>query len=201
MPDRSCAAIILAAGPSSRLGQPKQLLQLNDESLLRRTTRMAIESGCAPVYVVIGSHSGLTARELNELTAIAVINPDWIHGIASSIKCGLNSLLALKPVPSNVMLLVCDQPKLTSDMLCHLIEVHTRSTAPITASQYAGTLGVPAIFSEALYPELKNLEGQHGAKRVISKYLAVVNVVSFPGGAFDIDTPAQILLLRNSEQQ
>ncbi len=192
MRDASCAAIILAAGPSSRLPQPKQLLTTDGESLLRRTSRLALDAGFSPVVVVLGSEAPKFEPELRNLNVRTVLNRKWQDGMASSLKCGLAAIEALNPIPANLLVLVCDQPKLSQTILQALLNKHHSSKAQITASTYAGTRGVPAIFSQTVFPELADLRGDQGARRIIARDPRRVETVDFPGGADDIDTEADL---------
>ncbi len=189
MRDDSCAAIVLAAGASTRLGQPKQLLTIGGESLLRRTARLAVQAGFSPVIVVLGSNAEQFESQFHDLEVHAVWNPKWPEGMASSLKCGLDAVEELKPIPANLLVLVCDQPKLSISILQALLNKHRSANAQITASSYAGIRGVPAIFSRAVFPELATLHGDKGARRVIARDHLRVDEVDFPGGDDDIDTP------------
>jgi len=150
MPE-SCGALILAAGASSRLGQPKQLLQVNGESLVRRTVRLAAETGCSPVCVVVGAHAEQVTAELRSLKTVTFFNADWREGIGSSVRCGVASLLQMDPSVSNIILLVCDQVRLSADVLQELRSMNDSHGSDIIASEYAGTLGVPAIFPKEFF--------------------------------------------------
>lgn len=192
MPDASCAAIVLAAGSSFRLRQPKQLLTIDGESLLRRTARLALDAGFSPVAVVLGSEAPKFEPELRNLNVRTVLNRTWQDGMASSLKCGLAAIEVLNPIPSNLLVLVCDQPKLSQTILQALLDKHQSSKAQITASSYAGTRGVPAIFSQTIYRELADLRGDQGARRIIARDPQRVETVDFPGGANDIDTETDL---------
>ncbi len=191
----NCAAIILAAGASTRLGQPKQLVAVDGETLLHRTARLAIQVGCLPVVVVLGRDAATLAGEVEGLGASIVINDEWQTGMASSLSRGLQAVLAAKPHQLRVMILVCDQPKLDASVLRELLTTHTAKEALIAASRYQGTNGVPAIFSRELYPELLELTGDQGARRIIQLHLAEVVSVDFPGGGFDLNTPEDLARL------
>jgi molybdenum cofactor cytidylyltransferase len=182
------AAIILAAGASTRLGQPKQLIKIDGETMLRRTTRLAIETGSSPVVAVLGRDAATLTRELDELPAFIVINHEWETGMASSLTRGLQAVLAANPDQTNVMVLVCDQPRLDASILRNLMASHAKGRSAITASRYHGTLGVPAIFSRAIFSELMQLTGDQGARRILQHHFEEVASVEFPGGEFDLDT-------------
>ena len=110
------AAILLAAGASTRLGHPKQLVRFQNQSLLRRSAALALESGAEPVYVVLGSYAANLQPELEGLAVKVVVNPDWEEGMGSSLRCGIAEMQRETPGASSVLVLVCDQPLLTIAM-------------------------------------------------------------------------------------
>lgn len=181
-------AIILAAGNSSRLGQPKQFLLFEGETLLARAVRAAREAPCIPIVLVTGDNSAPG----KDPGIITVPNEKWADGLGTSIRCGLQKLLAQAPESEGVILLVCDQPHLDADVLRRLIERQHESNHPIVASQYAKTLGVPALFLRECFSELQDLPAAAGAKRVIQSDPTRVAAVDFPLGAVDIDTAADL---------
>ncbi len=195
-----CAAVVLAAGASTRLGVPKQLLRVDGETLLRRTVRAALEAGCSPVAVVLGPQAGIIFSDLNGLNAIPVVNANWRSGMASSLHAGLVEIARHDPERPNVLVLVCDQPAVTAEVVQSLLATHARQGKLITASAYANTLGVPAIFSAAVIPELLALTGDEGARSVVGRVPARVADFSFPGGATDIDTPEDARMLLKNEK-
>ncbi|MGA7525529.1 MAG: nucleotidyltransferase family protein [Acidobacteriaceae bacterium] len=189
MPDTGCAAVVLAAGASTRLGQAKQLIELDGESLLRRTARLALEAGCAPVVVVLGYEAERIAAELTDLSVEPVVNPEWRQGMGSSLRCGVAAPVICRIMPTNILLLVCDQPRLTVDHLRALLAHHAAESVAITASQYAGRMGVPAVFAAGIVPELLQCTGDQGARELIRLDATRVQLVPWPGGAIDIDRP------------
>ncbi|WP_158748630.1 NTP transferase domain-containing protein [Acidobacterium sp. S8] len=185
---KNCAAIVLAAGASTRLGQPKQLLRLNEESLLRRSVRLAAEADCSPIFVVLGFESMRMKQELQDLDIEPVINSDWKSGMGSSLRCGIEALIREIPAPQRVLLLLCDQIKLSSEILSQLLLASEESSGHIIASRYAERLGVPAIFPNRFYADLLHVEGDQGARTVIQQHAHQVIAIDFPNGAIDIDT-------------
>lgn len=183
------SAVILAAGASKRLGQPKQLIRIQGESLLRRTARFAVQAGCSRVWVVLGYAPDQMRPELGGLPVQMLINAGWSQGMASSLRAGIS---AAQVSADAVLLLVCDQVRLTADHLRTLLERHRERHAPITASEYGGRAGVPAIFSARLYPELMQIEEDRGARAVIERHGAETEMVPWPDGALDLDTPEQL---------
>jgi molybdenum cofactor cytidylyltransferase len=106
-------AVVLAAGSSSRMGRPKQIIQFRGESLLRRAALAALAGGCSPVVVVTGAYAELSQCELDGLDVREVFNPRWQTGMASSIRVGLNTLLAADTNASAAVFLPCDQPHIS----------------------------------------------------------------------------------------
>jgi molybdenum cofactor cytidylyltransferase len=204
---RKLGAVILAAGGSSRLGRPKQLLALNGETLVRRAVRAASEAGCHPVIVVVGEigdtiRSELDIRDsrissglaLENLTrAMIVENAEWRNGIGTSIRRGLQQLP--RSVDA-VVLLACDQPFVDASIVGKLIAAWEETGRPITASYYANTLGVPALFDRSCFEALLNLPDDSGAKSLIAARPDDVASIAFEDGAIDIDTPADFERLR-----
>ena len=184
------AAVVLAAGASRRLGQPKQLIQIAGESLLYRTARLAIEAGCAPVFVVLGYQARRFAAELASLAVEAVVNANYSSGMGSSLAWGVAAARRSRPEMDALLLLVCDQPRLTVDHLRRLLALHARGTAAITASSYGGRSGVPAVFARSLFPELEQIEGDRGARDLILSHGA--QTVDWPEGIYDIDLPEDL---------
>lgn len=189
----SIPAIILAAGASRRLGRPKQLVRITGETLLARTLRTALESGAGPIFVVLGARGEEIATSVDLSTAHPVVNPDWEKGIATSIQAGIHALRQLHPDANAVLLLVCDQPRLSEEHLRRLIEAFEQASQPaIVASQYAGMTGIPAIFPASQFSKLNTLTGDVGARSLLRNPDCSVVTVLFDGGQVDIDTPSDI---------
>jgi molybdenum cofactor cytidylyltransferase len=183
------AAIILAAGSSSRLGQTKQLLQFQGTKLIEGTINAARGAGCNPIIVVTGSNSPEVASAIKSEDICIAANPEWERGIGTSIRTGIQQLSELSPGIEAVALLVCDQPFVTANVVTDLIQLWSHGEGPIVASAYSETLGVPAVFA-ARFDELVHLPDDSGAKPVIMKNPERVAAFSFPEGAMDIDTAA-----------
>lgn len=183
-------AVILAAGSSSRMGRPKQTLRFRGESLLRRAAQAALGAGCYPVIVVTGAHSDLSRRELEGLDVREVLNTSWETGMASSVRVGLEGFISTDRDADAAVLLLCDQPHVTADIISGLVAAYRSTGSPIIASTYGGTFGVPALFSRALFAELTRLEGMSGAKEVIRRHTQEAHFLPFRHGEVDVDTPA-----------
>src|SRR5580658_1234454 len=109
MSEPSSAAIILAAGASSRLGQAKQLVKIDGEPLLVRTARLADEAGCQPIIVVLGFEADRMRGVLDGFRVIVAVNENWRAGMGSSMRCGVETALQIIPPPEDILLMVCDQ--------------------------------------------------------------------------------------------
>jgi molybdenum cofactor cytidylyltransferase len=177
------------------MGEPKQLLQLAGRSLLRGAALTALSSSCKPVIVVLGAHVDQLRRELVDLDVLVEANSVWMNGIGTSVRCGIEAVRRQRAVDSAVLML-CDQALVTPQLIDELIAAHRRTGAPIVACEYAETVGVPALFSRALFDELAALGGDTGAKQVIARHVDEVVRVPFPAAAFDVDTPEDLARLR-----
>jgi molybdenum cofactor cytidylyltransferase len=189
---RAVGVVVLAAGASRRMGEPKQLLRYGGESLLRRAVQAALGSRCRPVVVVLGAHAEVLRGEA--AGAQVVVNEEWAEGMSSSIRCGLRALDAATPVLADAAILtLCDQPFVTSEVIDRLVAAYEEKRPALVASRYESggeaTTGVPALFSRELFAELMELRGAEGAKRVITRHASEATHVSVPEASFDVDTP------------
>jgi molybdenum cofactor cytidylyltransferase len=182
------AAVILAAGGSSRFGRPKQLLPFHGKTLVRAVIDAAREAGCSPVVVVVGNSCEKLHRELAHSNVIKVRNANWQRGIGSSIRSGVQALRDHAPDVEATFLLVCDQPAVNARLLERLIATHVATKKDIVAASYADTVGVPAFFDRSLFEDLLSLGDEAGAKSIILQNPERVAQLAFPEGAIDIDT-------------
>lgn len=180
--------VILAAGNSSRLGRPKQLLEYKESTLLKNTISEALKVSNSFIIVVTGANQENVEKELNSSQITISFNADWENGMASSIVKGLNELLLLNPDCEQCIFSVCDQPFVTSLIFENLIKEYKKTKKGIVASAYSETLGIPVLFNKKYFKELLELNGQEGAKKLINKYKNDVASVPFEKGNIDIDT-------------
>jgi molybdenum cofactor cytidylyltransferase len=180
-------AVVLAAGASSRMGVPKQTLQFRGQSMLRRAALAALGAGCRPVIVVTGANAELSRGELDGLDVREVLNTSWETGMASSVRAGVEALASADA--DAVVLMLCDQPHVTAEVISGLVAAHRANGSPLVASTYGGSFGVPALFSRTLFAELARLEGGTGAKQVIKRHASEAHFLPFPSGEVDVDTP------------
>ena len=186
------AGVLLAAGASSRLGQPKQLVNYNGMPLVCHAASQALEYCDAGLTVVTGAHHDEVLTALGNLPVRVVESPSWREGIGSSIRQGVTFVA---PDVRAILLMVCDQPAVSSRDLRRLVEAWTCRPEFVAAAGYAGTRGVPAIFPSSMREELLGLDGDYGAKKIIDA-AEYVSVVEMPNASFDVDTPDQLDKLR-----
>jgi molybdenum cofactor cytidylyltransferase len=182
-------AVILAAGSSSRMGRAKQTLQFQGTSLLRRAAVAALDASCRPVVVVTGANAELSRRELDQFDVREAFNPDWESGMGSSVRVGIEDLVNMDADVTAAVLLLCDQPHVTSDVIASLLAAQHTTGRSIIASAYGESFGVPALFNRTLFPELMQLAGSSGAKEIIKRHASEAHFVPFPEGEVDVDTP------------
>lgn len=205
MSEAAVGIIILAAGASSRMGRPKLLLRYEGETLLGRAVRVALETQCRPVVVVLGACAEALREEVAGTEARIVVNREWAEGMSSSIRCGLRELEAAAATQETeaAVLMLCDQPLVTSGVIRRLVESHLTRRSLFVASEYeregGKIIGVPALFSRTLFAELMELRGASGAKRIITRHATEGSIIDVPEAAFDVDTPDDYLALHGKE--
>jgi molybdenum cofactor cytidylyltransferase len=171
-------------------------VQYQGETLLERSIRLSAESGAAPVIAVLGAQFELVSTVIPFDRAIAIFNPHWKQGIASSIHAGLDAVDRLAPVSRGALILPCDQVRLTADHLGALLATFAAQSEPsIAASTYAGVLGIPAVFPRSAFSHLLALRGDTGARALLLNPPCPVVKIPFAGGEIDIDEPADLDLL------
>src|SRR5882762_341108 len=178
--------IILAAGSSSRMGEPKQLMMYKDKTFLQHIIGEAKNANLDPVICVTGYQSGLITKSISGMDISIVYNEHWPEGMGSGISAGIKQLL-LSDVGS-VILAVSDQPHVSSDLFGTMQALKDQSGKGIVASSYAGTLGTPVLFAKEYFNRLKSLNGNQGAKNIVKINMHDVCTVEFEKGSIDIDT-------------
>ncbi|WP_316838483.1 nucleotidyltransferase family protein [Pedobacter gandavensis] len=180
--------IILAAGNSSRLGKPKQLLNYQGETLLTIVSKAAMQSSCEPIVIVLGAYATEISAQhrLSELTY--VINENWEAGMSSSIAVGMSAILKHAEDLEQVIIAVSDQPFINAEIFENLIKKQQESGKGIIASSYAETWGTPALFNKKYFHQLLSLNGNQGAKHLLKLYQKDCSSLNFELGYVDIDT-------------
>ena len=178
------------------MGTPKQLLPYQGCSLIRYTAEVALASVCHPIVVVLGAYAELIEPELAQLAVQVVKNPRWDQGMSSSIRVGVEAIAQMYPLDA-VVIALGDQPLVSAATINQLVERYQHRHG-IIACEYLGTIGVPALFSRCLFPELINLKGTAGAKQLLKQHADSVLTIRVPEAAVDLDTPADYEQLLSS---
>ena len=179
--------ILLAAGSSSRMGEPKQLLKIRDESLVRLLTKQATGSLGNTTVVVVGHNAEEVKASIKDLPVEVVLNSHPENGMGSSIKLGISFLKENNF--SAGLIITCDQPLLTSSHINKLIAAYQEKQNPIVASSYSNSIGVPALFDKKIFEQLLMIDDQQGAKKVLLERRSELFEIEFPEGNIDLDTP------------
>jgi molybdenum cofactor cytidylyltransferase len=197
--DPFVSALVLAAGPSRRMGTPKLALPWDGVPLLRRAVNAAVGSRCRETVVVLGADQDRYRPLLEGAPVRIVENPEYEHGMSTSIRAGVEHLSAESDA---VVILLADQPRITPAIIDRLIETYSEEGLRIVASAYKGIVGVPALFDRALYLELLTLEGDAGARPVIEAYPKHGVALPLEGElSQDVDTPADLNAVTNSTEE
>ena len=186
--DKNIAILLLAAGESSRMGRPKQLLMYKGQTLLQRSIDAAVAVKAGSVLVVLGANASIIESSVSLKNVYVTINDQWKEGMATSIKAGIKFLIENKIAVDAILILMVDQPYIDSDLLEEIIHTYRTSGKKIIYCSYREGKGPPALFDKAMFEDLLQLEGNQGGKRLIEKYSDQATSVEFPLGYIDIDT-------------
>jgi molybdenum cofactor cytidylyltransferase len=200
----SVAAVVLAAGRSSRMGvQNKLLADIGGKPMVRRVVEIALVGRARPVLVVTGHQGAEVADALAGLGVTLIANPDYAIGLASSLKAGIRA------VPADcdgALILLGDMPRISSEHVDRLVEAFAAAPDSIVVPVHEGRQGNPVLWPRRLFPELLQLEGDAGAKRLIAAHREHVREVEMGTDAIfvDVDTPdalAQVKRGQNVERR
>jgi CTP:molybdopterin cytidylyltransferase MocA len=183
-------AIILAAGASTRMGSPKQLLPLKGQSLLTGVVEAALAAKVWPVVVVLGAHAEKIRPLLARHPVLVAENPAWAEGMASSLRAGIATLQQFSRAIDGAVVALCDQPGFSAAVVGQLIAAQRATGRSIAAARYDGRHGAPALFLRAHFPALASLTGEEGARTLLNRSADDVAAVDLPALAVDLDTPA-----------
>lgn len=188
---------VLAAGGSSRLGRPKQLVAFRGEPLVRHVARTALASSCARVAVIVGADHGPVETALHGLDVRCVMNAAWREGAASSVRAAV--AWARSEQADGLLIVLADQPLLSHQHVDDLASA-IRAGAPAAGSGYDDVLGAPAAFAASQFDALSELTGDKGALRILRESPGVVEL-TWPAGRVDVDQPADVDELLNFETE
>jgi molybdenum cofactor cytidylyltransferase len=191
------AGIVLAAGGSSRFGEPKQLLDWFGEPLVRFIAEKVKSAGCSPVVVITGADHDTVSRALDGIRAQVVCNTGWQAGQSTSVQAAIRSLE--EDIGAAIFTLV-DQPLIPMDLILALREKHARNPAPIIVPVVDGKPGNPVLFDKQLFAELENLTGDVGGRALFNKYPPSSIPWDDPASQSDIDTPEDYQRIRFADE-
>ena len=197
-PEVPIPVVILAAGASRRLGTAKQLVRFRGQSLLSHAIATASAADCGPVLVVLGAGADVLRDEVTGAGARVVDHPDWTTGLGSSVRAAIAAVEAEFPRAGAVLCTLCDQPLMTAELLAAIVRAY-RDGSDLVATAYDRAIGVPALFGRRFFGELGELAGDSGARSLLARHAPEVCAIPFPGGALDVDTPADLARLAAEE--
>lgn len=182
-------AIILAAGASTRMGTPKQLLRIQGEPLVKRAAETVLQSSAWPVIVVLGANAETIRPTLARLPVMIADNPAWAEGMAASVRAGMTMLQQFSRSLDAVVIALCDQPAFSAEVIEQLVSAQRRDGRSIVAAHYGDRNGAPALFLREHFPALTALTGEEGARQLLNGNPSIVTPVDIPQLSFDLDTP------------
>jgi molybdenum cofactor cytidylyltransferase len=187
--------VILAAGASTRMGAPKQLLEIDGRPLVARAVDAALASPAWPVVVVLGAHAEAIRPVLARRPVLVAENPAWAEGMAASIRAGITTLRQFSRGLDAAVIALCDQPAFSAATIATLVNAWQTTGRGIVAARYGGRHGAPALFHREHFPALGALTGEEGARALLNGDPARVAGVDLPELAHDLDTPADVAAL------
>ncbi len=181
------AAVVLAAGVSTRMGRNKLLLELDGETVVRRAVRTAIAAGLSPVVVVTGHARGEVEGQLHGLGCSNVHNDEYMEGTHTSVAAGIG---AVGEGCGAAVVILADMPFVTSAMLCTLVDRYRETRPPLVASRYGGSVNAPPIlYDRCLFGELRSMDARCG-REVVRRHRHEAAEVEWPAEAGrDLDSP------------
>jgi len=201
-PFTQIGAVILAAGASTRLGQPKQLIRYKGNPLLQRTIEAMTKAMDGPILIVSGHDHDCIENLVTKCPSpqrVQVVHyPNWQTGMGSSLAYGVAELSGQHPHLRAVLVSVCDQPHLNAEVLTELLTAQAQEPSTTVAAAYGDSVGPPVCFAAKDFPALKQLRGERGAKALLLNPAAPIRTLPFPLGAIDVDTPEDYQALLNT---
>jgi molybdenum cofactor cytidylyltransferase len=192
------AAIVLAAGRSTRMGPENKLLaDLGGKPMVRHVVEVALASAARPVLVVTGHQAAEVGDALAGLDVTLVANPDYATGLASSLKAGIR---AVPPDCDGALILLGDMPRVAPEQIDRLIAALAAEPECIVVPVHAGQRGNPVLWPRRYYAELLQLAGDAGARRLLAVHLEAIREIAIDDEAIlsDIDTPEALARMRGS---
>ncbi|MDV7186835.1 nucleotidyltransferase family protein [Lutibacter sp. TH_r2] len=191
------AILILAAGSSSRMGKPKQLLKWRNTTLLGNIIEQSLQVNSANVCVVLGANSEEIKSKLNFKNTTIIQNCKWKLGMGTSISCGIEFIQKKFPNCNSVLITLSDQPYINSCYFKTLINEFNATSKKIVATKTENRISVPAIFDACYFEELKKLKENKGAKDILKKHVGNVKKITSKINFIDIDTAQDYQLIKD----
>lgn len=189
------AGIVLAAGESSRMGAPKQLIPWRGRPLVWHAVEAARQAKLSPLVVVVGASADRVSLALEGMPAILIQNPVWQAGQSTSVRLGV---AAVESVAEAAVFLLSDMPLVTADLVQALVQVHRRSLSPLVAPHAGGRRANPVLFDRSAFSALKQLEGDQGGRALFDRFPA--EWVDWDEVVLlDLDTPEDLQRLQDLE--
>jgi molybdenum cofactor cytidylyltransferase len=181
------AAIVLAAGASTRYGQPKQLLSVGGKTMLQHIVDIVLASPVDQTIVVLGHRASEIGATLKDTPADTVTNEEWEAGLSTSVQAGLQ---AVRPDVQAALFVLADQPAITPEIIAALLERYQETGGPIVVPTYQGKRGNPALFDCSLFAELMKVRDDQGGRQLINVYKDKIERVEVGSEAVlvDVDT-------------
>ena len=181
------AAIILAAGTATRMGQPKQLLDWDGRPLVRVVAEQVLATSLDQVLVVVGHAQAAVTDALHDTPVQMVYNPQYMDGQSTSLKAGV---AALSSEVTAALVVLGDQPFVHSTIINTIVTTWRASQVPIVAPSYQGQRGHPVLFARSLFSKLLAIDGDQGARSILQQHRSAMKLVSFDDQRplIDIDT-------------
>jgi molybdenum cofactor cytidylyltransferase len=192
------AAIVLAAGRSTRMGAENKLLaDLSGKPMVRVVAEAALGSRARPVLVVTGHQEGEVRAALAGLDLSFVVNPEFAKGLSTSLKAGI---AAVPASCDGALVLLGDMPQIEASHLERLIDAYAPGAIAVPVQE--GRQGNPVLWPSSLFAEIMQLDGDAGAKRLIVSHRDEVREVELGTGAIfaDVDTPDEMKRLREGRR-
>ena len=163
------AVLLLAAGSSSRMGVPKQLLKWNNTTLLNHAINTVKQISKNEIVLVLGAHYDDINSKVDANNISVIYNENWEKGLGNSIAYGIKFIIESLPDIDSVLIMLADQPLIDSSYLNKMIENYQLNPDKIICTSYQNKrLGVPAIFNKTKFEELSKLNHDKGAKDLLN---------------------------------
>ncbi len=187
---KGLSVIILAAGAARRMNQAKMLLPFEKATILETIIEKAKHTNPDAICVVTGFYHQAIVEQIQDNQIQFVYNENWSEGMSGSIKIGLDFVVSLNTDIKMVLIMVADQPFISSSLLDAMIALQKSSNKGIVAASYAGVAGTPVLFCRNHFSNLEKLQGDKGARSILQQYPDDLTMIDFPLGEIDIDTEA-----------